>query len=344
MLFRNGDTSTSHEAMFWERMDGGRVKCRLCAHGCVIPDGGRGICRVRENKGGVLHTLIYGLASSAAIDPIEKKPFFHFKPGTYALSMGTVGCNFRCVHCQNWEISQADPSTFPYLRRYDPADVLKMARGHGLPTVSWTYNEPTVWYEFTLECSKILKKRGIASVYVTNGYIAEDALKEHAPYLDGMNIDVKAFRDEFYRKIVGARLQPVLETVERAHELGIHVELTYLIIPTLNDSDEEIRDFVRWVCDISPEIPVHLSRFHPDYKLTDIPPTPTKRMLRAYEIAKEEGLKYVYLGNFWDPKYESTYCPSCGAMVIERHGYIVRIKGLRGDRCAKCGARLHFVL
>ena len=329
-------------AKHWTKLEDNKVRCELCPYRCVLKEGQIGVCRVRKNIGGKLYTLNYGSVSSIAVDPIEKKPLFHFKPKSEVLSLSTVGCNMRCKHCQNWEISQAGME-FPYLREMSPDEVMKIARNY--EGIAWTYNEPTIWHEFTLDVSKMAKKEGLYTVYVTNGYINEEPLREIGQYLDAMNIDVKAFRDEFYRKIAGARLQPVLNTVERAYRMGIHIELTYLIIPDLNDDSKEIRKFAEWVYELSPEIPVHFSRFFPMYKLTDKPPTPLKTMHNAYKIAKEVGLEYVYLGNTWEPEYESTYCPNCGNLLIERVYYNTELKGLTKDgKCKRCGKKINIVV
>ncbi len=330
-------------AKHWTKLEDNKVRCELCPFRCVLKEGQTGVCRVRKNIGGKLYSLIYGGVSSMAVDPIEKKPLFHFHPSSQVFSLSTVGCNLRCKHCQNWEISQTGPNEFPYLREYSPEEIVAMALNYD--GVAWTYNEPTIWHEFTLDTSKLLKKEGLYTVYVTNGYINEEPLREIAQYLDAMNIDVKAFNDEFYRKIVGGRLEPVLNTVKIAHSLGKHIELTYLIIPTLNDKEEEIKKFAEWVYSLSPEIPVHFSRFFPMYKLTNLPPTPVKIVHKAYEIAKKVGLEYVYLGNTWEPKYESTYCPNCGNLLIDREYYTTRVVGLTKDgKCKKCGKKINIVL
>ncbi len=329
-------------AKHWTKLGDNKVRCELCPYRCVLKEGQIGVCRVRKNIGGKLYTLNYGSVSSIAVDPIEKKPLFHFKPKSEVLSLSTVGCNMRCKHCQNWEISQAGME-FPYLREMSPDEVMKIARNY--EGIAWTYNEPTIWHEFTLDVSKMAKKEGLYTVYVTNGYINEEPLREIGQYLDAMNIDVKAFRDEFYRKIAGARLQPVIDTVERAYRMGIHIELTYLIITDLNDDSKEIRKFAEWVYELSPEIPVHFSRFFPMYKLTDKPPTPLKTMHNAYKIAKEVGLEYVYLGNTWEPEYESTYCPNCGNLLIERVYYNTELRGLtKAGRCNRCGKKINIVV
>jgi len=330
------------EAKFW-KAEKGRVRCGLCPHSCLIAEGKRGICGVRENRGGTLYSLIYGKASSIHVDPIEKKPLFHFKPGEMVLSLGTVGCNFRCEHCQNFAISQADADS-PLLREMRAEEIPRLCTLEGCGGVAWTYNEPTIWHEFTLDSSRLAKERGLFTVYVTNGYIQEEPLKEIARYLDGMNIDIKAFREDFYRKVCKAHLEPVLRAAELAYRLAVHVELTYLIIPTMNDSTEEITEFTRWVCDhLSPDVPVHFTRFHPDYKMLNLQSTPMETMNMAYDIALREGLRFVYLGNVPYSSRENTYCPSCGALVVERMGYRILTKGLRGDRCASCGEALNIV-
>ncbi len=329
-------------ARHWKKLEDNKVQCLLCPHKCILREGQFGVCRVRRNIDGKLYTLNYGSVSSMAVDPIEKKPLFHFKPTSEVLSLATVGCNMRCKHCQNWEISQVGME-FPYIREMSPEDVMRIARNY--EGVAWTYNEPIIWHEFTVDTSKLLKKEGLYTVYVTNGFIEEEPFKEIGKYLDAMNVDIKAFREEFYRKITGARLEPVLKTVEMAYKMGIHVELTYLIIPTLNDSEEEIRKFVQWVYELSPEIPVHFSRFFPMYKLTDKPPTPLKTLHTAYDIAKKMGLEYIYLGNTWEPEYESTYCPNCGNLLIKRVYYNTYIKGLTKDgKCKRCGRKINVIL
>lgn len=331
-------------AKHWTKLDGKKVRCELCPHRCVLDDGQVGVCRVRKNIRGKLYTLIYGSVSSMAVDPIEKKPLFHFKPSSRIFSISTVGCNMRCKHCQNWEISQTSPSDFP-LREFSPEEIVDIAQEQGSEGIAFTYNEPTIWHEFTLDVAKIAKKRGMYTVYVTNGFINQDPLKELLEYVDAFNIDVKAFSEDFYLRIAGGKLKPVLETVKTVHAAGRHVELTYLIIPKLNDSEEEIRAFARWVRSVSPYIPVHFSRFFPMYKLTDRKATPVSTVHRAYEIGKNEGLNYVYIGNTWEPEYESTYCPNCGALLIERVYYHTRVLGLTPDgKCKKCGKKINVVL
>lgn len=335
-----GDMNTFHEALFYS-FDNDKLRCILCPHRCIIEEGKYGICGVRKNVNRKLYSTVYGRVSSMAMDPIEKKPLFHFHPGTWIFSISTVGCNLKCKHCQNWEISQTSLERV-HLPYYSPDEIVSLAREEGSQGIAFTYNEPTIWFEYTLDVSRISRSLGMYNVYVTNGYISEEPLREISPYLDAMNIDVKGFTEEFYRKIVGGRLKPVLDTVSIARSLGIHIELTYLIIPTLNDSEREIRDFSRWVLEtLGEDGIVHFSRFHPDYLLTNIPETPAKTLHTAYSIAREEGLKYVYLGNLWDERYETTYCPKCGTPLIKRSGYSIRIENLTDDgRCSICGQKI----
>jgi len=331
------------EASFWNKIKGKKIQCKLCPHNCIIPDGKVGICGVRKNENGILYSMIYGSASSLGSDPIEKKPLYHFYPGTYAFSMGTVGCNFKCIYCQNYSISTAN-SSFTYIREITPQQVVKSAREYGCQGVSYTYNEPTIWHEFTLESAKLVKKEGIYTCYVTNGFINEEPLKELSKYLDAMNIDVKSFSDDFYKKMCKAKLQPVLNTCEIAKELGIHIELTYLVIPTYNDSISEIENFCNWIIEkLGNSTPVHFSRFHPDYNLQNIPITPMQTLLNIYETAKKLGILYPYLGNVSHGDYENTFCPKCGNLIIERKGYFINFKGLENNKCNRCGHTIDIV-
>jgi len=288
--------------------------------------------------------MIYGKVSSMHVDPMEKKPLFHYRPGEPVLSLGSVGCNLRCLHCQNFTISQAAPGE-GRLESLEPSDVARLAKESNCRTVAFTYNEPTIWHEFTYDTAKALKGQGISSVYVSNGFIETEPLRQIAPFLDAMNIDVKGFTEGFYKKVCKAALGPVLRAAQLAHELGVHIEITYLIIPTMNDDPEEMRSFCRWVVkELNAKIPVHFTRFHPDYMMTDVPSTPTKTMELAHRIAKEEGLSFIYLGNLSTADGENTYCPKCGALVIRRYRYSVARIALKGATCPKCGESLNMVL
>lgn len=327
-------------AKFWEKKNE-KIECKLCAHHCKIGLGKSGICGVRENHEGELNTLIYGQATSVTPDPIEKKPLYHFYPGTSVLSFGTVGCNFKCDQCQNYGISQTKPGSMR-LHGLKIEDIPRLAKRYDCKGVAWTYNEPTIWYEFTYDGSVEAKKHDLYTCYVTNGFIEKEPLEEISPYLDAMNIDVKAFSNDFYRKTCSAKLQPVLDTCKRAKELGIFIELTYLIIPNHNDTETEIRSYCKWVTEeLGVDTPLHFSRFHPHYKMRDVPATPMSSLNSAYKIAKEEGLSFIYVGNVPHGNYENTYCPKCGEMLIERYGFSPSLHGLKGGNCLKCGRSMN---
>ncbi|MBI0581764.1 MAG: AmmeMemoRadiSam system radical SAM enzyme [Methanomassiliicoccales archaeon] len=330
-----------HEARFWEK-EGERIRCHLCPHNCSISPMRRGICGVRENRDGKLYSMNYGKVAAANFDPIEKKPLFHFYPGEDVFSIGSIGCNFRCRHCQNFNISQAQLGEL-VLREMSPEAVSETALSAGSRGVAFTYNEPTIWHEFAYDAMKIAKEKGMFTVYVTNGFIQEEPLRELSPFLDAMNIDVKGFTERFYDKVCKAPLEPVLRTVELAHRLGIHVELTYLIIPGENDDRDEIRRFSEWVVSLDKRIPVHFSRFHPDYEMSDKPPTPIRTMEAAKDIGKEAGLQFIYLGNVMIPHGEDTVCPNCGTLLIERMGFSIGKMDARDGRCPVCGQDLYMV-
>ncbi|MEA2053829.1 MAG: AmmeMemoRadiSam system radical SAM enzyme [Candidatus Thermoplasmatota archaeon] len=330
------------EASFWH--GNGKIKCYLCPHGCVIPKGKRGICGVRENRDGKLYTLIHSLCSSVYPDPIEKKPLFHFHPGTTALSLGTVGCNLKCLYCQNYTISQAKPEDH-ILTDVPPEEAVKKAKEYGCEGIAWTYNEPTIWWEYTYDSAKIAKREGLYTVYVTNGFAGKDAIKEISPYLDAANVDIKAMNEEFYKKICKARLQPVLDACKMYKEMEVHLEITYLVIPGRNDSEKEIKKFSKWVIDeIGNGTPTHFSAFYPHYRMMDVPPTPMKTLLRAYDIAKSEGLDYIYIGNVPHGQYENTFCPACENKIIERYGFSAKIVGLKDGKCTKCGKKMGIIV
>ncbi|MEM0022548.1 MAG: AmmeMemoRadiSam system radical SAM enzyme [Archaeoglobaceae archaeon] len=332
------------ESYLYEKLNG-EVRCKTCWHNCKLKNNGWGICKVRKNENGKLVVYNYGLASSIALDPIEKKPLHNYKPRSKVLSFGSVSCNFKCDHCQNFEISFSDLS-YPYLRKLSPEDVLRLCRERKADGVAWTYNEPAIWHEFALDSSKLVKSHGFFVVYVTNGYMTPEAVDQFDQFkaLDAANVDVKAFTQRFYSKICKAKLENVLRTVEHMHKKGVFVEITYLIIPEENDSREEIAEFARWVVSVDKSIPVHFSRFHPDFKMLDKPMTPVKKIEEAIEIAKNEGVEYVYAGNVWGHKYENTYCPNCGKLLIEREGFYVRRIDLNDTRCPECGYRQRIIL
>jgi pyruvate formate lyase activating enzyme len=334
------------EALLYEKLENQRVRCNLCAHRCTIAEGRKGICLVRENQGGTLYTLVYGIPLSQAVDPIEKKPLFHFYPGSTALSIATAGCNFRCAFCQNADISQMPRERGQILgREATPDQVVHAAQRHGSRSIAFTYTEPTIFFEYTYDIAHLAHDAGIANVYVTNGYMTGEMLElfqgrsdSHEPWLDAANVDLKAFRDETYRKVCGARLQPVLDSLKRMKELGIWVEVTTLVVPDMNDSEVELKDLAQFIAqDLGVETPWHVSRFHPDYKMYDRDATPPTTLHRAYEIGREAGLRYVYVGNLPGAHLEDTHCPNCDQTVVSRWGFQVIHRHLQDSKCANCG-------
>jgi pyruvate formate lyase activating enzyme len=332
-----------HEARQYRKNENGTVTCSLCNHRCTIKDSKHGICGVRRNEQGTLYAETYGLISAEAVDPIEKKPLFHYLPGTLSYSLGGVGCNFHCEHCQNWHISRANPD-MDRLRHLSPETGVKRAVDNRCASISWTYNEPTIWHEYALDMGVLARARGLGTVYVTNGYITEDALRELSPMLGAYRVDIKSFTESFYKKICGAKLQPVLDSAVVARELGMHIETVTLVIPGLNDGMDEITALIRWVIEnLGPATPMHFSAFHPDYRMLDRGPTPVATLEKIYRKAKELGLKYPYTGNVFSPEYENTYCPACGTTLIERRGFSSRFLGLDGQKCKNCGETIEIV-
>jgi len=328
------------EAMFYDRLGEGKVKCHLCCQYCTVSPGKRGICAVRENRDGFLQTLVYGKVIARHVDPIEKKPLFHFYPASRSYSIATVGCNFRCLQCQNCEISDY-PKEHPDIPGIDmtPEDVVGEAETTGCKSISYTYTEPTVFMEFAYDCARLAHKKGIRNVFVSNGYTSPSAARVIAPYLDANNIDLKG-DDDFYKRVVGARLQPVLDTIRLMKELGVWVEITTLIIPTYNDSDEFLQWAAGFIKSVDPAMPWHVTQFHPTHNLMDQPRTPLSVLRRAREIGLGAGLKYVYEGNVPGEGGENTYCPSCGELIIERVGFSLRAVKIRDSKCGKCGATI----
>ena len=324
------------EALWYEKLDDGRVKCGLCPKGCEVGPGGRGACGVRENRGGTYYTLVYGRACAVHVDPIEKKPLFHYLPGTTAFSYATGGCNFRCKFCQNWDISQARPEELQY-RRLTPAEIVGACREGGIPTIASTYSEPTVSSEYTLETAKAGRAAEVGTVIISNGFMSRRAMVDLCGSLTAVKIDLKGFTEKFYREVCGGELKPVLDTLRTLKELKIHYEIVVLLIPTLNDSKEEVKEMCGWIVkELGPEVPVHFSRFQPMYRMTNLPPTPISTMESAYEVARGAGVKYCYLGNVGAHKWANTYCPKCETMVIERYGNMVRRNSLAEGKCPKC--------
>jgi len=331
-----------HVARFFEKLDDDKVQCHLCAHECIIDPGKRGICRVRENRAGTLYSLVYGRMISGNTDPIEKKPLFHFLPGTRAYSIATVGCNFQCRHCQNYTISQ-------WPRFYDgdipgenrtPAQVVDQALATRSASIAFTYTEPTIFSEFAYDTAFLAREKGLRNVFVSNGYMTEAAATAMAAVIDGDNIDLKSFSDGFYRKVCKARLQPVLDTIVRMKTLGVWVEVTTLLIPGLNDSDAELRDIARFLHSTGPDIPWHVTAFYPTYKMLDRPATPVETLRHARDIGLAAGLRYVYTGNLPGGSGENTFCPVCNQLLIERRGFLVQQNRLVAGVCPDCGAAI----
>jgi pyruvate formate lyase activating enzyme len=328
-----------NEALLYEQLSEGRVRCRLCGHECLLADGKRGICQVRENRGGKLETLVYGRSIARQVDPIEKKPLYHVYPGSRSYSIATPGCNFHCRWCQNWQISQMPRERGMIAgQAVTPQEIVVDASRKRCRTIAYTYTEPTVYFEHAYETAKLAHEAGIANVFVTNGHMSREMLETINPYLDAANVDLKAFRDDTYRKFIGASLQPVLDSLKTMKRFGVWLEVTMLVIPGINDGSEELRDAAQFVArELGAETPWHLSRFFPAYQMTDVPPTPHSTLRRALEIGQEAGLHYVYLGNVSDEV--DTVCHACGQLLIRRSRFAVlqnRVES--GSRCPDCHA------
>ncbi len=327
-------------ARYWTREPDGRVRCTLCPRDCRLAEGQAGFCFVRQNVGGALVSLAYGRSTGFAADPIEKKPLAHFYPGTQVLSFGTAGCNLGCRFCQNWDISKARLADRAS-RVYGPSEVVDLAVEAGCPSIAFTYNDPVIWAEWAVDVAREAHARGLKTVFVTAGFVGEEAREEIFAHMDAANVDLKAFTEEFYRKVTLAHLAPVLETLAWLAKTPVWTEVTKLVIPGLNDAPEETRALAEWIGEhLGPEVPLHLTAFHPDYKLLDRPPTPRATLLRARAVAREVGLAHVYTGNVHDRAGQSTTCARCGALLIERDWHAIRSYRLRGNACPDCGAPL----
>jgi pyruvate formate lyase activating enzyme len=330
---------TAPRARYWMPVDSGSklVQCLLCAHRCSIPEGERGRCRARMNVGGELRSLVYGRPLAIHVDPIEKKPFFHFLPGAEAFSLGTAGCPFRCRFCQNWQLSQSRPEDNPPAFT-PPAKVVAAAEARRAPVIAFTYNEPTVQTEFLTDIARAAKKAGIRSVIVSCGFMNEAPLREMCEVLGAVKIDLKGFSPAFYRDVSQAELAPVLRSIRQAAGSGVHLEIVNLVVPTLNDSEAMLRGLADWVAgEVGPDVPVHFTRFHPDYQLRNLPPTPVATLEKAREIAMKKGIRYAYVGNVPGHPGNHTYCPGCGKVVVGRSGFFVTAVNLEKGRCRSCG-------
>jgi pyruvate formate lyase activating enzyme len=334
---------TEREASLWEPLaerGEGAVRCRLCSHRCRIPAGRAGLCGVRENRGGKLLTLVYGRLVASNVDPIEKKPLFHVAPGSLSYSIATAGCNFHCAHCQNYQISQVERNAGRIPGHYaSPEEVITAAREAGCRSVAYTYTEPTVFFEYALDCMKRARQAGLLNVFVSNGYMTPECLDAAVPFLDAANVDLKAMTEDFYRKVCGAHLEPVLRSIRELWQRGVWVEATTLVIPHHNDSAEELREIARFLASVSPDLPWHVTGFHPTYRLTEEPPTPVAALELGRRVGSEEGLRYVYAGNRPGRGGEDTLCPACRHTVVARRGFSVTNVHLTPDgRCRGCGA------
>ncbi|HOE64144.1 MAG TPA: AmmeMemoRadiSam system radical SAM enzyme [Candidatus Sumerlaeota bacterium] len=331
------------DARWWE--SAGRdniVRCALCPHNCTVPDGARGLCGVRENRGGKYKTLVYGrpVIQAIHIDPIEKKPLFHYLPAAKALSFGTAGCNFICKFCQNWDLAQSKPEAFKS-EYISPKEMVALAKEKQTPVIACTYNEPTIFAEYVYDVAVEGNKEGIKTVMISNGFINEKPLRELCKVLSSIKIDFKAFTEKFYKETCGGEMAPVMNTLKVLKETGIWFEIVTLIIPTLNDDEKENKEMCQWIIkNVGPDVPIHFSQFHPMFKLMNLPRTPLETLEKCHTFAKEAGIHYVYLGNVWNHKYENTFCPVCGKLLIRRQGYFTKIEGLKENMCSECGEKI----
>ncbi len=330
---------TSYKARWWHKhKTTGKVVCTLCPRACQIPDGGRGFCFVRANEGGELVLTTYGRSSGFCIDPIEKKPLSHFLPGTSVLSLGTAGCNLGCKFCQNWDISKSRAMD-TLAEQAGPEAIVTAAQEAGCRSIAFTYNDPVIWAEYAIDIAQAAHPAGIKTVAVTAGYISPEARNEFFQSIDAANVDLKAFNETFYRKLTQTRLAPVLDTLTYLkHETDVWLEITTLVIPGENDSPKELGAMCRWIVDeLGPDVPIHFSAFHPAFKMNNTPATPHETLIRARQTALDAGIRYAYVGNVHDPPRESTYCPDCGKLLIERNGYTLGEYSLDRSRCTSCG-------
>ena len=338
MAYAQSDTDRYvREAMHYKKLDEQRVECEICPRACKVAPKERGYCGVRENVDGIYNTLVFGRACSANVDPIEKKPLSHFLPGSMALSIATAGCNVECRFCQNWEISQFRPEQVREMN-LPPEMLVREASRRGIESIAFTYSEPVIFYEYMYETAKLAKKRGVKSVMISNGYIKEKPMAELCEHLSAVKIDLKAFTEKFYVEICSGKLQPVLDTLKLLKKKGMWYEIVVLIIPTLNDGEDETTEMCAWIHgELGPDVPVHFSRFHPTYKIKNLPPTPISTLVRAREIAMQAGLNYAYVGNVPGHEGESTYCPKCKKAVVRRIGYAILDVAIKNGKCKHCG-------
>ncbi len=324
------------EAMYYKQLPDVRVECELCPRACKIADLERGYCGVRENRDGKYYTLVHSRVCALNVDPIEKKPLFHYMPGTRAYSLATAGCNIECKFCQNWQISQFRPEQIDSIK-ITPEEAVRFAKEKKCKTIAYTYSEPVVFYEYMYDTARVGKREGVGSVMISNGYIKKEPLIKLCKELNAVKIDFKAFTEKFYKETCSGELKPVLDTLLTLKEIGIWFEMVVLLVPTLNDSEKELRDMCSWINDnLGPDVPIHFSRFHSTYKIKNLPPTPVKTLEKARNIAIESGLNFAYTGNVPGHPGESTYCPDCKEVVIKRVGYTILQNSLNGNECGNC--------
>ncbi|HYA90240.1 MAG TPA: AmmeMemoRadiSam system radical SAM enzyme [Thermodesulfobacteriota bacterium] len=330
------------EAMLYIPLKEGKVECYLCNHRCIIPPSKRGVCGVRENREGKLYTLVYGRAISLNVDPIEKKPLFHLFPGSSSFSIAAVGCNFRCLQCQNHEISQMPRDQKGRIEgsEVSPSKIVSLTKQYQCQSISYTYTEPTIYLEYAYDVAQRAHQEGFKNIFVTNGYMTQEALKTIQPYLDAANVDLKSFKERFYKEICGANLKPVLENLRQMRQMGIWVEITTLVIPTLNDSDQEFEEIARFIVSLGPEVPWHVSAFYPTYRMLNLPRTTAAALHRARKIGIKAGLRYVYCGNIPGEEGEDTFCPRCGRKLVERVGFRVTQNDVVNGACRHCCTKI----
>jgi pyruvate formate lyase activating enzyme len=337
-----GVPSGWREAMFYKQLEGMKIKCQVCPKNCVVGDGERGFCGNKENRRGTYYTLVYGKAAALNIDPIEKKPLFHFLPASKALSVGTAGCNFDCKDCQNWEISQVRPEQIDHPVALAPQAIVTKAPQYGATVIAYTYNEPTVFYEYMHDTARLGRQHGLKSVMISNGYMNREPMLKLAQYMDAIKVDLKGFTDDFYRKYCTGTIEPVKETIKRVKALGKWLEIVYLVVPTINDDSSLIGQTAAWIKKaVGAEVPLHFTRFQPNYQLTKLPPTPVATLENCRSIARAKGLRYVYVGNVPGHSGEHTYCAGCGKIVIKRRGYEILQRHVKANgACAFCGSKI----
>ncbi len=334
------DAQFVKEALYYEKLGSLRVKCILCPRECRVADLERGYCGVRENRGGTYYTLVHSRACSVAIDPVEKKPLFHYLPGTTTFSLATAGCNIECRHCQNWNISQFRPEQVRSIY-LPPERIAEVCKSKACPTIAYTYTEPVVFYEYVYDAAVYARERGIGSVIISNGYIHLKPIEELCKVLTAVKVDLKAFTEKFYKETCSGELKPVLDALVKIREVGMWLELVILVIPTLNDGEQEFREMTQWVVkNLGPDVPMHFTRFHPTYKIKNLPPTPVETLEMARRTALENGVRYAYVGNIPGHEGEHTYCPGCKTPVIRRAGFYIIENGLKDGKCAKCSTAI----